>query len=176
MRPRTRSRLVPVLSPVFAAAILASAVAATAEPASRWQLDAFARRFTDEVYNQKQKDKIRTYVHAQFVDHSPGAPADARGPEHVEKHWDATMAAFPDLKFTVEDVLVDGDKVVLRWESNATFTGTLGGVSGRGQAMTVHGISIFRMQDGKIIESWDLVDRLAMLRQAGFAVTPPKAD
>jgi predicted ester cyclase len=176
MRARTRSRLGPVLASVFAAAVLGVAVPPAADSASRSQLDAFARRFTDEVYNQKRKDKIRDYVHPQFVDHSPGAPPDARGPEFVEKQWASTFAAFPDLKFAVEDVLVDGDKVVIRWVSTGTFTGTLGEVAGRGQAVTVHGISIFRMQDGKIAESWDLVDRLAMLRQAGFAVTPPKAE
>ena len=176
MRPRARAACVPAPLLATCAVAIGLAMPPAAHCATRTELDAFARRFTDEVYNQKQKKKIRDYVHPQFVDHSPGAPADARGPEFVEKQWEATFAAFPDLRFTVEDVIVEGDKVVIRWASHATFTGALGEVPGRGQAIDVHGISIFRMQDGKIAESWDLVDRLAMLRQAGFALKPPEAE
>lgn len=138
-------------------------------------LKGLARKFTEDVYNQQHRERIPEYIHRDFVDHSPGAPADARGPEYVAKQYDGTFGAFPDLKFEVLDVLVDGDKAVLRWASHATFSGKLGAVAGAGQPVTVHGISIFRVQDGKIIESWDLVDRLAMLRQAGFEVTPPKS-
>jgi len=138
-------------------------------------LASFARRFTNVVYNERQREKIPDFVHAEFVDHSPGAPADARGPEYVARQYDGTFGAFPDLRFTVEDVITEGDKAVIRWVSHATFTGQLGSVHGNGQASTVHGISIFRIQDGKIIESWDLVDRLAMLRQAGFKLEPPRA-
>jgi predicted ester cyclase len=138
-------------------------------------LKAFAREFTEDVYNQQHRDRIPDYIHPDFVDHSPCAPPDARGPGFVATQYDATFGAFPDLKFELLDVLVDGDKVVLRWASHATFRGKLGAVAGHGQPVTVHGTSIFRVQDGKIIESWDVVDRLAMLRQAGFEVTPPKA-
>jgi len=138
-------------------------------------LRAFARKFTEDVYNEQHRERIPEYIHPDFVDHSPGAPPDARGPGFVAKQYDGTFGAFPDLKFEVLDVLADGDKVVLRWASHATFSGTLGTVAGHGQPVTVHGTSIFRVQDGKIIESWDLVDRLALLRQAGFDVTPPKS-
>lgn len=139
-------------------------------------LKAFARKFTEDVYNEQHRERIPEYIHPDFMDHSPGAPSDARGPGFVATQYDATFGAFPDLKFEVLDVLADGDKVVLRWASHAAFRGTLGTVAGNGQPVTVHGTSIFRVQDGKIIESWDLVDRLAMLRQAGFEVIPPKSN
>jgi len=136
---------------------------------------ALVRRFTEEVYNQRSKDRIDAYVHPDFVDHSPGVPPEARGTAWVHQQYENTYGAFPDLTFTLEDVLAEGDKVVMRWNSKGTFRGKLGDVPGRGQSVEVHGISIFRIQDGKIIESWDLVDRLTMLRQAGFTLTPPKA-
>lgn len=146
--------------------------AARADDSVAWNKN-LVRRFTDEVYNQSHKERIDAYVHADFIDHSPGAPLNARGPAYVASQYAATYAAFPDLRFTVEDLIGEGDKVVMRWSSQGTFTGKLGDVPGKGQSMTVHGTSIFRLQDGKIIESWDLVDRLAMLRQAGFTVAPP---
>ena len=99
-----------------------------------------------------------------FVDRSPGAPAEAHGTAWVQQQYESTYGAFPDLRFTLEDVLAEGDKVVMRWSSKGKFSGKLGDVAGHGQDVTVEGISIFRIQDGKIIESWDLVDRLAMLR------------
>ena len=132
-----------------------------------------ARQFVEEVYNQRRPERIAAFVHADFVDHSPGAAADARGPEFVRTQYGNTYGAFPDLKFTVDLCVAEGDKVAMVWTSRGMFTGTLGSVAGKGQAIAVSGISIFRVQEGQIIESWDMVDRLAMLKQAGYAVTAP---
>jgi len=133
-------------------------------------------RFIDVVYNASQPDSIDAFVHADFVDHSPGVPADARGPQWVHTQYGNTYAAFPDLRFTVDDVIAEGDEVVTRWSSHGTFTGKLGDVTGKGQKVMIQGISIMRIADGKIIESWDLVDRASMFRQVGFVLTPPAAD
>jgi predicted ester cyclase len=132
------------------------------------------RRFTDEVYNQRKKPSIDVYVHPDFVDHSPGTGPDARGIEYVKVQWDRNYAAFPDLRFKLDDVLAEGDKVVARWTSDGNFSGTLGDVAGKGQKVSIQGVSIFRIQDGKIIESWDFVDRAGMLQQAGFKLVPPE--
>jgi predicted ester cyclase len=132
------------------------------------------RHFTDEVYNQHKKSSIDVYVHPDFVDHSPGTGADARGIDYVKAQWDRNYAAFPDLHLTLDDVLAEGDKVVARWTSDSTFKGALGDVAGKGQKVSVQGVSIFRIQDGKIIESWDFVDRAGMLLQAGFKFVPPE--
>jgi predicted ester cyclase len=132
------------------------------------------RRFTEEVYGQRKRASIDTYVHEKFVDHSPGTGPDAGGIDYVKDQWDRNYTAFPDLAFTLDDVLAEGDKVVARWTSHSTFTGKLGDVAGEGQKLTVQGVSIFRIEDGKIIESWDFVDRAGMLLQAGFKLVPPE--
>lgn len=165
MRPVWRAALVCVLG------VAAPAHAGSQAP----DLKAFARKFTEDVYNGKHRDRIPEYIHPEFVDRSPGAPPDAHGPEYVGKQYDTSFGAFPDLKFEILDLLADGDRVVMRWMSRAAFRGKLGTVEGAGQPTVVYGISIFRVQDGKIIESWDLVDRLSMLKQMGFEVTPPKS-
>jgi predicted ester cyclase len=63
--------------------------------------------------------------------------------------------------------------VAVRWTSHGSFTGVFAGIQGKGQPTTVSGISIFRIQAGQILESWDLVDRQTMLKQVGYLVTPP---
>lgn len=132
-----------------------------------------ARQFVEEVYNQRRPDRIATWVHVDFVDRSVGAPADARGPEFVRKQYESTYQAFPDLKFTVDDTVSEGDKVAVRWTTHGAFTGVFSGIQGKGQATDVTGISIFRIRDGQIVDSWDLVDRLTMLKQVGYTVAPP---
>ena len=132
-------------------------------------------RFIDVVYNASHPDSIDAFVHPDFVDHSPGVPPDARGPAWVHTQYANTYAAFPDLRFTVDDAIAENDKVVTRWSSHGTFSGKLGDVTGKGQKVMIQGISIMRIADGKIIESWDLVDRASMFRQVGFTLTPPAA-
>jgi len=162
--------LVPLAAAVFGLQMLGAApVRASAE--SNKQL---VRKFTDEVYNQRKKAAIDTYVHPDFVDHSPGTGSDAHGIDYVKAQWDRNYVAFPDLTFKLDDVLGEGDRVVMRWTSDSTFSGTLGSVAGKGQKVSVQGVSIFRIQDDKIIESWDFVDRAGMMMQAGFKLVPPE--
>jgi predicted ester cyclase len=163
-------------------AIVLASLLGVAGPSSKLGADTtveenirLARTFTEEVYNQGRKDRIAAYIHPEFVDRSPGAPKDAHGVDFVIRQYETTYTAFPDLRFEIGDVFGQDDKVVMRWNSRGHFTGTLAGVRGQGQAIEVSGISIFRVRDRKFIDSWDLVDRLSMLRQAGFQVVPPAA-
>lgn len=137
---------------------------------------AVVQRFIEVVYNASQPESIDVFVHPDFVDHSPGVPPGARGPSWVKTQYGNTYAAFPDLRFTVDDIIAEDDKVVTRWSSHGTFGGKLGEVTGKGQKISVQGISIMRIEKGMIIESWDLVDRASMFRQVGYVLTPPAAE
>lgn len=132
------------------------------------------REFVEKVYNEGKLDLIEKYIAEDFVDSSPGAPPDAKGPAFVRKQAEGTFAIFPDLKFADEDVIAEGDRVVIRWSSTSTFSGKMGEIAGDGRPVRVEGISIMRMKDGKIAQSWDIVDRIGMLTQMGFTMTPPK--
>ncbi|MFN0152354.1 MAG: ester cyclase [bacterium] len=132
------------------------------------------REFVEKVYNEGKLELIEKYIAPDFIDSSPGAPPDARGPAFVREQAIGTFALFPDLKFKNEDVIAEGDRVVVRWSSTSSFTGTAGGVKGDGRPVTVSGISIMRIADGMIAESWDIVDRMAMFTQMGFTLEPPK--
>lgn len=133
------------------------------------------REFVERVYNEGQLDLIEKYIAPDFVDRSPGAPPDARGPAFVREQAAGTFALFPDLKFKNEDFIAEGDRVVVRWSSTSAFTGAMGDVKGDGRPVSVSGISIMRIENGMIAESWDIVDRMSMFTQMGFSLEPPKS-
>jgi predicted ester cyclase len=134
---------------------------------------ALAEAFVREVYNERKLDRIPFYVGESFIDRSPGAPADAKGPGYVRKQADSSFTVTPDLRFTNERMVAEGDRVAIHW--TATGNSVPPG-SKQTRPTKVSGISIFRYAEGKIVESWDIVDRLALMRQLGFTVTPPKAE
>lgn len=133
-----------------------------------------ARAFTEEIYNQRQLDRIPVYVAQDFVDESSGAPPEAKGPDFVRKQAEASLAALPDLHFDIEHLLADGDLVLIHWKATGTDAKTLD-EAGKPKQLTLQGQSLFRMQQGKIVESWDITDRLGFLLQRGFKLLPPVA-
>jgi predicted SnoaL-like aldol condensation-catalyzing enzyme len=131
-----------------------------------------AQAFTDEIYNQRRLDRIALYVSEDFEDQSPDAPPDAKGVDFVRKQAEASLEALPDLRFGIEHLLAEGDLVLIHWKATGTDPKNLDG-AGLPQPMTLHGQSLFRYRDGKIVESWDIVDRLGFLLQRGFKLLPP---
>jgi steroid delta-isomerase-like uncharacterized protein len=75
--------------------------------------------------------------------------------------------AFPDMHFTVEDLIAEGHKVVCRWTVRATHQGEFMGVPATGKVVTWTGISITRFAGGKDVEDWESFDMLGLLQQLG---------
>jgi len=82
------------------------------------------------------------------------------------------LAAFPDLKATVVDLLADGDKVVALVNVQGTHQAALRATSPTGKQINVTAINIFRIENGKLVEHWGLTDRLSALQQLGVAPQP----
>jgi steroid delta-isomerase-like uncharacterized protein len=100
-----------------------------------------------------------------LVGHFSGMP-----PVDIDMHRQfglGTFSAFPDLKRPVEDLVAEGDKVVARWTSVGTHQGDFMGIPPTGKQVTTSGITIFRLEDGKIVEEWSESDMLGMLQQVG---------
>jgi steroid delta-isomerase-like uncharacterized protein len=76
-------------------------------------------------------------------------------------------AAFPDTRMTIEDEIAEGDKVVIRWTIRGTHKGEYMGIAPTGKEVTVTGISVYRIERGKIVEDWSNNDMLGMLQQLG---------
>jgi steroid delta-isomerase-like uncharacterized protein len=81
-------------------------------------------------------------------------------------------AAFPDMSTTVNDVVAEGDRVVVRWTVRGTNTGKGNGLPATGKKIEVSGFSIFRMADGRIAESWGMFDTFGLFRQLGLTENP----
>lgn len=128
----------------------------------------------DEVWSRGNLDAVNALYAHDFVGHHPGRP-DWMGREGVKLMVWTTRAAFPDFHESVEDVVVDGDRVVTRFTASGTHLGTLAGVSATGRRMTMPEIAVFRVAEGQIAEKWGVLDRLAMFQQLGVVpnVWPP---
>lgn len=81
------------------------------------------------------------------------------------------LGAFPDLRFTVEDQIVAGDRVAIRWSAEGTNSGAFGTVPATGRHMKISGLILDRVVDGKVAERWELWDQMGMLQQLGLAQT-----
>lgn len=132
---------------------------------------ALARRFVEEAWSKGNLAVIDELLAANFVLHAaplPGVSPDREG----YKQWvSMTSAAYADGQTTVEDLIAEGDKVVARWSWRGTHKGEIWGIAPTGKQVTITGISIDRIVDGKIVEEWIEMDMLGMMQQLG--VVPP---
>ncbi len=134
------------------------------------------RRWFQEVWNEGRIQTVHELLSPDGVATGQrGAEAEIRGPEEFEKFVREFRGAFPDIKVTVEDVFGSGDKVVLRWSATMTHTGDALGLPASGRRVRSRGITVARIEHGKIVEGWDNWDQLGMLEQIGAYQQPAVA-
>jgi steroid delta-isomerase-like uncharacterized protein len=132
---------------------------------------AIARRWVEELWSQGNTSVADEIIASNYTVHDPGTPGRAGGVEG-EKHAIAMYrTVFPDLRFTMEEMIAEGDRVVVRWTTRGTHRGVLMGIPPTGKQVVVTGISILRMAHRKIAEHRLNWDTLGMLQQLG--VVPP---
>jgi steroid delta-isomerase-like uncharacterized protein len=130
--------------------------------------EALAQRFHRDIFQAGNLAVADEILALDFVMHAPGFPAElAHGPEGMKRLATATRTAFPDLQFTDEDIIAQGDKVVIRWIFRATHQGEFHGIPPTGKQVTFGGIDIFRVAGGKLLELWPEADNLGLLQQLG---------
>jgi steroid delta-isomerase-like uncharacterized protein len=114
---------------------------------------ALIRHVFDEVIPAGDATAMRDLVTPDFLDHDPlpGQPAGVAGAEYVV----STMhGAHPDLRFIIDDLVAEADRVVIRWTMRATNTGPMLGRPPSGQAVELAAVVIFRVADGRLAERW----------------------
>jgi predicted ester cyclase len=77
------------------------------------------------------------------------------------------LSAFPDWRGQILDLFAEGDRVVNRWTGQGTHTMPLMGIPPTGKHVTLEGITIFRVENGKVVEEWSQADQLVLMRQLG---------
>ena len=136
---------------------------------------ALARRLLEEAFNAGRLDVAEELVASDFVGHAPSLPEEVRGPAGLKELIAGYRTAFPDIHVTIEDQIADGDRVVTRWSAKGTHQGELMGMPATGKQATVTGITIDRIADGRIAESWNNWDTLGMMQQLGAIPAPALA-
>ena len=127
-------------------------------------LKAAARRFFEEVWNKGNVDEAEAFLATDFVSHNT-LDAQIVGPREYGEAVTGFRAAFPDFHTTLEDVLVDGDRVVVRGTDRGTHRGDFMGFPASGREVTTTWIEIFRMENGKAAEGWLESDPAALRSQ-----------
>jgi steroid delta-isomerase-like uncharacterized protein len=135
---------------------------------------ALTRRFRLEVFSQGNLAAIDKICDANWTYHDPQGNW-SRGPQGMRQLVNLYRSALPDLQFTIEDEVAEGDKVVQRWTARGTHQGELMGIPPTGRQVTVTGITINRIVNGKIVDDWANFDALGMLQQLGVVPAPGQA-
>ena len=127
---------------------------------------ATARRVLEEAFSQGNLAVIDECCSESFVDHDPVMGDQDR--EAAKQTIASYREAFPDLTFTIEDAFAADDKVVMRWSGSGTFENEfMGQQPTHERGDPVRGISIDRLEDGKIVESWAQWDVTTFMRNIG---------
>ena len=131
------------------------------------------RRFAEEVITQGDIDSAVQFVWEDVVEQVP-FPGQGPGLEGLKDVLRAMRAVFPDLIFSVQEQVAEGDRVASRFEWTGTLQGTFLGVPATGRFVRVWGIVIDRLEKGRIKDTRIIMDTLGLMIQLG-ALAPPGA-
>jgi steroid delta-isomerase-like uncharacterized protein len=124
-------------------------------------------RYFGEVWNRGRLDVLDDLLAPDYVNHTPSTPDPAPGPAGLKPIVAALRLAFPDLHYSIEDIVVTEDKAVVRVTMTGTHLGALFGLPPTGRRVRVSQVNIERFHDGRIVEHWRVTDELALMRQLG---------
>jgi steroid delta-isomerase-like uncharacterized protein len=133
--------------------------------------EAVIRRFVNEVLNEGDYSAMRELVHADYVYRSPDQ--ELHGADALEELLTAYRTGLPDMSTSVDDLVVSGDKVVISITLTGMHKGNLMGIPATGRRLAVHGMVLSRLEDGRIVEEWEVLDTLGMYQQLGVISHPP---
>jgi steroid delta-isomerase-like uncharacterized protein len=128
------------------------------------------RRFYEEVWNKGNVEFAFEVFAEDYIRHDLRPTQALPGPEGQRKIAADFRAAFPDLEFSVDLILAEGDLVAGRWTARGTNTGPWGSVEPTGKRAEFSAVNIFRFANGKVVEIWNHRDDLGLREQLGAAI------
>jgi steroid delta-isomerase-like uncharacterized protein len=136
------------------------------------------RRVLEEAFGQGKMEIIDELLDPDFVCHDPNSESgEIRGADTIKGEIEYFRNAVPDLTYTVEDQVVEGDKVLSRYTARGTHQGEFFGVPGSGRHIEMTGITIDRFDEsGKLIEEWPEYDLLGAMQQMGAIPGPQQSE
>jgi predicted ester cyclase len=130
------------------------------------------RRLIDEVFNQGRMEVADELIAPHAVEHQRGGMGD--GPEGAKRTATVLRSAFPDFSLTIDDLVVDGDKVWARQRGGGTNLGTFFGFPATGKTAYIEVFDVVRFENGRMVEHWGVPDQLGMMVALGLIALPTR--
>ncbi len=123
----------------------------------------------DEILNKGNIDMIDTQFASNYVNKTVSSTVN--GQAEAKEFFGAFLTGFSDIKFVVDEIFGVDDRIIKRWTFSGTHSGEFSGIAATGNQITLQGVSVARIVDGKVAEEFDYMDDLGFLQQLG--VIPP---
>jgi steroid delta-isomerase-like uncharacterized protein len=120
------------------------------------------RKLYEDIFNTGKLDLLNHFIAEDYV-----GVFGQKGPSGFAEPIKELRQGFPDIKYTVEDLMAEGDRVAMRWKWQGTHTDSFRGFAASQKQVTNDGMAIFQFKDGKVVHSWIQTDRLGFLQQIG---------
>lgn len=124
-------------------------------------------RRTVEAVWKKDYSTLDELCAPEFINHDVMVDGDIIGAEGMKQYFDEMHNSFSDTEYTVNDMIAEDDRVVLRGTAHGTHTGEFNGIPATNKSFEVNDMIEFRLKDGKLVESWTIPDGLSMMQQLG---------
>ena len=131
-----------------------------------------ARQMIEEVFNRGDLSRVDEFLAPDFVEREELPPGLPGGREGVKQLTAILRSAFPDFRATIDDLVAEGDKVVIRQTWTGTHKGEFMGVPPTGKSVSFGVIDILRIAGGKVVEHWGLMDSMSLMQQLGAGPMP----
>jgi steroid delta-isomerase-like uncharacterized protein len=125
-----------------------------------------ARRFYEEVLNEGNLDLLDELAVPDYETHDP-LPGQRTGLVGLKDRVNMLREGMAP-RFTIQDIIAEGDKVVVRWTNSGKMVGEFLGMPANGKTFTIPGIDIYRVQGDKLAEHWHVIDALGQMMQIGL--------
>ena len=133
------------------------------------------RRMIEEGFNEGNLDLADELAADDLVVHEAAMDEPIRGREGYKEFLETYRSAFPDAHIEIEELTAEGDTVVARWTATGTHDGDLMGIEPTGNEVTIMGFEAYHVEDGRIVELWEVFDGLGMMAQLGVVEMPGEA-
>jgi steroid delta-isomerase-like uncharacterized protein len=136
------------------------------------QNKALFRQFIEEIFNRGNMSRADELFAPDFIEREELPPGMSRDREGVKQLITMLHSAFPDFKFTIDDMIAEGDKVVVRSTWSGTHKGEFMGIPPTGKSVSFGVFDIVRIAEGKVVEHWGQMDNMRMMQQLGVIPVP----
>jgi steroid delta-isomerase-like uncharacterized protein len=129
--------------------------------------NSIVRRLYEETWNKRKLEVLSELVSPSHALHGPNFSGSSIGPEAYKRQVALFLAGFPDLRWTIEDTITEKDKVAVVWSFTGTHKGEFMGISATNKKVSIDGITVHEIANGKIMDSYVNWDTWGLMQQLG---------